>query len=252
MLRQRWTVWWDPAISPGSRYDVEIERAIRNSLAVLVLWSRAAVESSWVRAEADLARELGVLIPARLDSIDPPLAFRLHQTVDLSNWKPVSRDERFDSLMNAIAGKIGKQVIDRKAEPTPDRLTQEGLAQAQRGEFDSAQASYLLALTIDPEYAPAIDALDQLTRPSQAGVAGLPAEHALRDLQFGTLKWFSRTKGFGFVSPATGGAELFVHIASVEGSSEKLELLTEGARVAYLIGFARGRTLVSSIRVIPP
>ena len=256
MLRQHWRLWWDPDINLGSRYDVEIEDAIRNSLTVVVLWSRAAIESSWVRAEADLARELGVLIPARLDAVGPPLAFRLYQTADLSDWKATMRHERFDSLMNSIAEKIGKPVIDRKPEPTPEQHTQEGLALARRGDFESAQALYKRALTVDPEYEPAIDALDQLTKAasseSAARSAVLSTAHALQGLQFGTLKWFNPTKGFGFVSPANGGPDMFLHVSSVERSSEKPELLTEGARVAYTIESARnGRIVVSGLRVIP-
>jgi CspA family cold shock protein len=46
----------------------------------------------------------------------------------------------------------------------------------------------------------------------------------------GTLKWFNVEKGFGFIMPETGGADVFVHISSVEaagleGSMEPGQLL---------------------------
>ena len=41
----------------------------------------------------------------------------------------------------------------------------------------------------------------------------------------GTVKWFNKTKGFGFVSPEDGSKDVFVHISAVEASG--LDTLNE-------------------------
>ncbi|WP_336276510.1 cold-shock protein [Bartonella sp. CB178] len=47
----------------------------------------------------------------------------------------------------------------------------------------------------------------------------------------GTIKWFNATKGFGFIQPSDGGADVFVHISAVERSG--LKDIKEGQKVSY-------------------
>ena len=50
----------------------------------------------------------------------------------------------------------------------------------------------------------------------------------------GTVKWFNDTKGFGFIVPSDGGADIFVHYSDVAGDGRKS--LTEGDNVTYETG----------------
>jgi len=47
----------------------------------------------------------------------------------------------------------------------------------------------------------------------------------------GTVKWFNSTKGFGFIQPDDGGADVFVHISAGERST--LGSLNEGQKLSY-------------------
>ena len=47
----------------------------------------------------------------------------------------------------------------------------------------------------------------------------------------GTVKWFNESKGFGFISPADGSSDVFVHFSAIEGGGFKT--LAEGQQVSY-------------------
>jgi cold shock protein len=47
----------------------------------------------------------------------------------------------------------------------------------------------------------------------------------------GTVKWFNPAKGFGFIEPDGGGAEVFVHISAIERAG--LHTLNEGQKVSF-------------------
>jgi CspA family cold shock protein len=49
--------------------------------------------------------------------------------------------------------------------------------------------------------------------------------------QIGTVKFFNKTKGFGFITPEGGGKDVFVHITAVERSG--MAELGEGMRVSF-------------------
>jgi cold shock protein len=47
----------------------------------------------------------------------------------------------------------------------------------------------------------------------------------------GTVKWFSAEKGFGFITQADGGSDVFVHHSAIEGNGYKT--LEEGQHVRF-------------------
>ena len=47
----------------------------------------------------------------------------------------------------------------------------------------------------------------------------------------GTVKWFNGTKGYGFIAPSDGGADVFVHITAVQAAG--LQGLEDDQKVSY-------------------
>ena len=68
-------VWRDDQLPAHRSYGDVIEENLRTADAVVVLWSADACQSQWVRAEADMARQAGILVQASVDGTTPPLPF---------------------------------------------------------------------------------------------------------------------------------------------------------------------------------
>jgi len=64
----------------------------------------------------------------------------------------------------------------------------------------------------------------------------------------GTVKWFNSAKGFGFIQPEEGGADVFVHISALERAG--LTDLKEGQRVNFELATNKGRTSAANLKII--
>ncbi len=62
----------------------------------------------------------------------------------------------------------------------------------------------------------------------------------------GTVKWFNSTKGYGFIQPENGGADVFVHISAVQASG--LGDLQDGQKVSYEIEENRGKKAATNLQ----
>src|SRR5512142_2008300 len=106
--REGHDVWRDEDdIGGGASFSSEIEKALKDCDAVLVLWSANSVQSAWVRDEAGYGRDRGKLIPFSLDRTDPPLGFRQFQAIGLSSWKGHGVPPNADRIRHAIARVAG-------------------------------------------------------------------------------------------------------------------------------------------------
>ena len=62
----------------------------------------------------------------------------------------------------------------------------------------------------------------------------------------GTVKWFNDAKGFGFIAPAEGGADVFAHFSAVQ--MEGFRTLKQGDQVSYELAEGPKGHLAQNIR----
>ncbi|HET7531204.1 MAG TPA: cold-shock protein [Mycobacteriales bacterium] len=64
----------------------------------------------------------------------------------------------------------------------------------------------------------------------------------------GTVKWFNETKGFGFIAPEDGSADVFVHYSAISGNGFKT--LADGQKVEYNVTQGQKGLQASDVRAI--
>lgn len=64
----------------------------------------------------------------------------------------------------------------------------------------------------------------------------------------GTVKWFNSTKGFGFITPSDGSADVFVHYSAITGDGYKS--LDEGSEVEFELADGDKGPKATNVRAI--
>ena len=64
----------------------------------------------------------------------------------------------------------------------------------------------------------------------------------------GTVKWFNAEKGFGFITPDDGSADVFVHYSAIK--SDGFKTLEEGQKVEFEVTQGANGAQAENVRVL--
>lgn len=95
-------VWWDHGIAAGSEWDRSIHQELYAAKVVVAVWTKASVAAPWVKEEALVGKNRGVLVPVKLDEVDPPLGFMMIQAANLVGWAGDRNDRRWPIFLDAV------------------------------------------------------------------------------------------------------------------------------------------------------
>ncbi len=113
-----WSVWWDRHIPAGKRFDEVISTSLDGAKCVIALWSQAAIASQWVAEEAEEGKERGILIPALIEAVEPPLGFRRIHAADLIGWDGNPTHAGLRQLIGDICQVMSTAATEPRINPT--------------------------------------------------------------------------------------------------------------------------------------
>lgn len=104
-----YSAWYDGRLPAHRTYGDVIQEQIDAAKAVLVIWSKEAVRSQWVRSEADRGRHNGTLVQVRIEECALPMPFDQIQCPVLENWSGDRSHPGFHVVRNSLAALLDSE-----------------------------------------------------------------------------------------------------------------------------------------------
>jgi hypothetical protein len=116
-----WTVWWDPKLRAGEHFNDVIEKALKESKCVVVMWSKRSVESQYVKHEANYALRRNKLVPVMIEEVELPFRFEDLHTLSLLDWDGSKESSDFGKLVEDIAKLMGLSLTAQEHEQPAEK-----------------------------------------------------------------------------------------------------------------------------------
>jgi hypothetical protein len=108
------TVWFDANLEAGTQFDEEILNELAAARAHLVCWTRAAVESRWIRSEAAIGAGRSILLPVFLEACQPRPPFNIDHIEDLADWDGSATHEGWLKVLARLGQLTGRGAALRR------------------------------------------------------------------------------------------------------------------------------------------
>jgi hypothetical protein len=230
-------VWFDYDLAAGDAFGREINAQLGTAKAAIVCWSKSAVESDWVHAEADKARSLGTYASIVLEDCELPVPFNALHAADLSTWSGAMRHDGFRQLIDKLAKLTKMPLATRYAKACDEEENAAERELAKQGAVESEPEA-------EPETsaAPAnagshlLERLGQVDRPGAKGVASVLAQLSFEEEILGNprTKWIVADGERQAISAPA-------HATMLNSLREALEQADDGDCIVILPGVHRGR-----------
>jgi hypothetical protein len=125
LARDGYDVWWDINLNAGDSYPQKIETVLATAKVTIVLWSKSALDSTWVKNEARHADKLGTYLPVLLQDVDPPFDLSDKHALDLKGWLGNPDSLELEQLVDAVRRKIGAPELKEDTSRSQHDLQQE-------------------------------------------------------------------------------------------------------------------------------
>ena len=112
-----YSVWRDNQLLPHRAYSRVLAERLNEAKAVLVLWSHDAIDSDWVRSEANQGRAGNKLVQASVDGVRPPMPFDQIQCAQLRDWSGDLSGPDWERVAKSISDLVGRPAAEDVERP---------------------------------------------------------------------------------------------------------------------------------------
>ena len=123
-----YSLWFDQSLPAHRPYADVIAEQLEDARSVFVIWSCDAVESQWVRSEANRGRETGRLVQVKVDDCRLPMPFDQIQCADLCAWSGDETAPVWQSVLSGISALAGLKAASSTSPTSKAFITKQMLS----------------------------------------------------------------------------------------------------------------------------
>jgi len=127
---QKLSVWFDAELEAGRQegFDAQIEREVTSAHCVVACWTREALRSVYVKAEAKKGLQRDSLVPVFLEPCELPVPFNGVDAIDLGDWDGSKDAPSWIRVLGAVRHRVDVSSADEKRRRAQSRAAYENIA----------------------------------------------------------------------------------------------------------------------------